>query len=474
MTNYPYPESVFRIFSALAAIPHGSGNTAQISKWCVETARSLGAEAHADARGNVIVRAEATEGYADRPRVILQGHMDMVCAKLPSCTKNMEKDGLDLVWSDEYLSADGTTLGGDDGVAIALAFALLTDKKPHPPLTVIITVDEETGMDGATALDPAELDADMLINIDSEAEGVFTVGCAGGVRVHLTIPAQTEKVTGTRLNLTVSGLTGGHSGAEIHRHLMNANIALIRILRAIPMPIFLCSFSGGTRDNVIPTECSASIICTPCALETVLGAIAAEREKLAAEYPDETGFLLETDPPVKATDTALTRESTADLLHTLAQLPNGVQSMNEVLHMPETSLNLAIFRLVHNEMHVDTLIRSGINRKKDALADRVSAIALNAGGTASRSGEYPAWEYKPDTDLERKAAAVYQELFAKAPRIETIHAGLECGILASKKHDLTCISIGPDILDIHTPRERLSIPSTARTYDFLCRLLTAL
>lgn len=474
MTNYPQPESVYRFFSEIAAIPHGSGNTEGIRRWCLDTAAKLGVDAHADSVGNVILRAPAAAGYETHPRVILQGHIDMVCAKLPDCPKNMETEGLDLIWTDEFLSADGTTLGGDDGIAVAYAFAILADKTiAHPALTVILTVDEETGMDGATGLAPEELDADILINIDSEEEGIFTVGCAGGVRSHLTYPVQTENAVGTRLLLSISGLTGGHSGAEIHKHLLNANVAMLRLLRAIPMPFQLCELQGGVRDNVIPTECSASLLVTPCALETVLEAIEREKNVLASEYPDES-ICLSMDPPVKSCGTALTQDATAALLDALAKLPNGVQEMNPALGMPETSLNLGIFYLHNGEMHADALIRSGVNAKKDALADKLRTLAEAAGGSASESGKYPAWEYRPDTALEHIAVDVFSRIYGKNPVIATIHAGLECGILAAKKPSLMCISIGPDLFDIHTPRERLSIPSAKRTWDFLLALLKAI
>lgn len=473
MTTFPQPEAVFRYFSELAAIPHGSGNTAAIRRWALETAEKLHVSAYADETGNVIIHKPASAGYENHETVILQGHMDMVCAQLLSCKKNMETEGIDLIWDGDLLRADGTTLGGDDGIAVAYAFAILeSDSIAHPPLTVILTVDEETGMDGATGLSPDALDGAYLINIDSEEEGVFTVGCAGGVRVHAVYPAVQMAVSGTKYQLTLSGLTGGHSGAEIHKPLLNANTAMLNLLRSIPVPICLSAFAGGVRDNVIPTECTAAFFAD--ASDSIETALNETLTQLKSAYPAETGIALTIERTESCNGTAMPAAETAALLEALSQLPNGVQEMNPVLNMPETSLNLGIFRLEPDGFHADALIRSGVNAKKRALADQLRTLAENAGGSVSESGDYPAWEYRPDTVLEQTAVRVFREEYGKDPVIETIHAGLECGILSDKAPQLACISIGPDIFDIHTPRERLSIPSVQRTWAFLCRLLRAL
>ncbi len=469
MPDFPQPQAVYRYFTALAAIPHGSGNTAGIRKWALDTAAKMGLSAHADETGNVIIRKDGSAGYEDHPRVILQGHLDMVCAQLPDCKKDMTQEGLDLVWTADSLSADGTTLGGDDGIAVAYAFAVLESESiPHPPLTVILTVDEETGMDGATGLSPEELDGVSLINIDSEEEGVFTVGCAGGVRSHLRFPVMMQPVGGDRLTVSLSGLTGGHSGAEIHKPLLNANTAMLTLLSGITAPFSLAELDGGVRDNVIPTECRA-VLYTDDA-EAVGQSLAAGLERLKAAYPGETGIRLEISAE-QGGGNALSAADTKKLLNTLKLLPNGVQEMNTVLNMPETSLNLGIFELRADAMLVDALIRSGVNAKKEQLAKKLCQIAENAGGSASESGNYPAWEYRPGTALEQTAVRVFTAQYGKAPQVVTIHAGLECGILSDKAPQLACISVGPDIFDIHTPREKLSIPSVQRTWDFLCALL---
>lgn len=477
MMQYPQPEAVFRYFSALASVPHGSGNTDQIRKWALDTAAKLSLDAYADPIGNVIIRKPASAGYEDHPRVILQGHLDMVCAKLPDCDINMDTEGLMLIWDDEFLRADRTTLGGDDGIAIAYAFALLeSDTFAHPPLTVIFTVDEETGMDGASALSPDALDGQYLINIDSEEEGIFTVGCAGGVRTHLKYPIRRNTPADTLLRIDVSGLTGGHSGSEIHKPLLNANIVMLRLLNAVDCPICLTAWEGGVRDNVIPTECTVLLSCAESDAETIQQEIKDETQQILSAYPHESSF--RTDIAVLPDDAS--EEMSADdndtrsLLHELSKLPNGVQKMNDRLQMPETSLNLGIFSMQEDAMSVDALLRSGINSEKEALAAKMHLLAESAGGSVSESGNYPAWEYVPDTVLEHTAADVFEKMFGKPPVIQTIHAGLECGILSAKAPQLQCISIGPDLFDIHTPRERLSIASAERTWQFLLALLRAL
>lgn len=480
MKDYPQPQAVFYYFTELAAIPHGSGNLDGIRKWALNTAEKLHLDAHADSAGNVIIRKAASPGYEDHPGVMLQGHLDMVCAKLPDCKKNMETEGLDLIWGDEYLSAEGTTLGGDDGIAVAYAFAVLADDAiPHPPLTVILTADEETGMDGASGLAPAELTGQYLINIDSEAEGVFTVGCAGGVRVYLDIPVQKESRTGTRITVSVSGLIGGHSGADIDKKRINANVLMRYLLCSLHMRLpqngfCIADWQGGERDNVIPAECTAVLTAADADVSLITGIMTQEFAVYKTAYPDETGARLDIRTESGITADALTAESTANLLKQLSRLPNGVQEMQPELQMPETSLNLGVMSLRGGKMHVTALIRSGKNAKKTALADTLCTYAEEAGGTAAVSGDYPAWEYRSGTQLETAAAEVYTQMYGKQPVIETIHAGLECGILAAKSPQLECISIGPDLLDIHTPRERLSIPSAQRTFQFLLKLLRAL
>ena len=473
--KHPYPEPVFRYFSEVSGIPRGSGNTEGIRKWCLQTAQKLGLPAYADNAGNVIIRKQASAGYAQHTPVILQGHLDMVCAKLPDCQTDMAVEPPRLIWENESISADGTTLGGDDGIAIAYCFALLErNDLPHPPLTVILTNDEETGMDGASGLSPEELTGEMLINLDSEEEGFLTVGCAGGIRAHLSMPYKTETASGTAVKLKLTGLIGGHSGSEIHKPLLNANKACAKILSSISVPFRIEAFQGGIRDNAIPTECTVSLYCSPQNCDSIRRDAESALKKLMSSFSAEKNAVLQFEICPEAEATVLTEQSTASFIQFLNQLPNGVQEMNEQLHMPETSLNIGVISLHNGEAEIDTLIRSGINAKKEVLAKSLRDMAIQAEGTVSFSGSYPAWEYQPDSRLEQTARQVYKQHYGKEMTVETIHAGLECGILSAKKPGLQCISIGPDLFDVHTPRERLSVPSAARTWDYLTALLAEL
>lgn len=469
--SYPMPCAVFRQFEAIAAIPHGSGNTAEMSRYCVDFAKKHNLDVISDAAGNVRICKPATAGYENRPTVMLQGHLDMVCAQEETCGKNMEKDALTLKYGDEYLEADGTTLGGDDGIAVAYVLALLaSDSIPHPCLNVILTVDEEIGMLGAASLSPAWLEGDYLLNIDSEEEGVFTVGCAGGVRVHLHMNAETTKISENLLVVTLSGLCGGHSGTEIHRPLLNANIAMRRMLSGIEN-IRICEWNGGILDNIIPTSATASILCDAADVDAISKQIRDICEQIKAEYPEENGIVLQISQKQMQNAQAATVSETSKILAFLNEIPNGVMQTDETLHMPKTSLNLGILTFSDGVLHLDTLVRSTSNAEKNALAKKLHDIAAEYGGAFHDEGDYPAWEYVPDTALEATAVRCYQKLYGEKPLVQTIHAGLECGVIASKTNRLQCISFGPDILDIHTPRERLSIASAARTWSLLLELL---
>lgn len=475
MPHFPEPVTVFRYFTELSAVPRGSGNTAGIRQWCLDKAAALHIRAFADEAGNVILKKDASPGYENHPVVILQGHLDMVCAKLPDCPIHMETEPPKLIWTDEFISADGTTLGGDDGIAIAYAFSLLErNDLRHPPLTVLFTNDEETGMYGASGLSPDALTGELLINLDSEEEGILTVGCAGGVRVHMKIPYETEIFSGTVVKLTLHSLIGGHSGTEIHKPLMNAITAAADILSAVRIPYRIVSLQGGVRDNVIPTSCTVSITCQSSEIRNICEIVSSELDKLKNAYPLEIYAALSSESyPVQHGKT-LTEQATYDMIRLIRRMPNGVQELNEKLKMPETSLNLGIIHLENGILETDTLIRSGNNAKKQALAALLCQTAELAGGEAAESGSYPAWEYQPDSRLEQTACRVFRTHFRRDMKIETIHAGLECGILAAKKPGLQCISIGPDLFDVHTPRERLSIASAARTWEFLTELLAEL
>ena len=463
------PKRVFRYFEDLCGIPHGSGNTDAISDYCVAFAVRHGLEHLKDAHNNVIIRKPASAGYEDHPPVILQGHLDMVCEKEPDCPLDFLRDGLNLRVDGDWVSADGTTLGGDDGIAVAMALAILEDDTlPHPALEALFTTDEETGMFGAEGLDPACLRGRTLINADSEAEGVLTVGCAGGARVEITLPLATAPLTAPCKQVTVGGLIGGHSGVEIDRGRLNANILMGRFLQSLDAPFSLVSVAGGAKDNAIPRQCV-------CVLATDADLEAAAERFVAAERVDTDPDLSVTVADAPAATTAVTPADSARAAAFLATVKNGVQAMSTAIPgLVETSLNLGVLRLTGDSLLATFSVRSAVGAAKQRLLDDLEATAHTFGGTYSSHGHYPAWEYRENSRLRDTMVAVYEEMTGQKPVVEIIHAGLECGLFSDKIPGLDAVSFGPDMRDIHTSRERLSIPSVARTYAYLLRVLAAL
>ena len=467
------PQAVFHFFEALCAIPHGSGNTKAVSDWCAAFARARGLEYHQDALHNIILIKEAAPGYEGAEPVVLQGHLDMVCEKEPGCPKDLDREGLDLEVDGDFITARGTTLGGDDGIAAAMCLALLdAGDIPHPRLEVVLTVDEEVGMLGAAALDVSPLRGRTLINLDSEAEGVFTVSCAGGNRTRCLLPVRREPFGGSGLRVTAGGLAGGHSGTEIHRGRANASMLLGRALRAAgrAAQVRLVWAAGGGKDNAIPTESWAQIATSdPAAVRRALEDLEGE---LRREYrtADPVLFLKAEDCP--AGETPMDAESTRRAVCMLTCLPNGVQAMSgEIPGLVQTSLNLGILETAEEALSACFSVRSALGSQKEALKDRLACLMEELGGTVEYSGDYPAWEYREESPLRERMVQVFREQYGREPRIEAIHAGVECGLLAGKLPGLDCVSIGPDLLEIHTPRERMSIPSVQRVWVFLLEVL---
>ncbi len=467
------PGKVFQYFERICAIPHGSRNTKAISDWCVAFARERGLEYHQDSANNVILIQEATPGYEDAEPVILQGHLDMVCEKEAGCPKDMEREGLDLAVEGDTVFARGTTLGGDDGIAAAMALAILDDASiPHPRLEVVLTTEEEIGMLGAAVLDVSPLRGRQFINLDSEEEGVFTVGCAGGSLTRCTLPVERAPFAGTALRLTVSGLTGGHSGAEIHNGRANANMLLGRLLRAMAAvtELRLVSASGGAKDNAIPVAAEAVAVAADG--EAARAAFMALAAQLKKEYRVTDPALAASVSDTETSGLPMDGDSTRRALCFLACAPNGVQEMSrEIKGLVQTSLNLGILRTEEKEMSAAFCVRSSVASQKDMLHDRLRCLTEALGGTVDISGDYPAWEYRPDSALRERMTEVFREQYGHEPRIEAIHAGVECGLLCGKLPDLDCVSIGPDLKEIHTPREQMSISSVQRVWAFLLEVL---
>ena len=471
-----YPQRVFYYFEQIAAIPHGSRNTKAISDFLVNFAKEHNLVWYQDENNNVVIVKEASAGYEAAEPIIIQGHMDMVCEKEKGVDIDFEKDGLKLYIDGDFLKAEGTTLGGDDGIAVAYALALLDSQEiAHPKLEVVITVDEEIGMLGADAIDLSMLTGHIMLNIDSDVEGSFLTGCAGGMAVNVTLPIKRVMQSGEKVALTITGLEGGHSGSEIDKEHGNANILMGRLLRALfeETPFGIISLAGGLKDNAIPRECVTELL-VPQENVNLVKEIA---DKLDIELKKE---FMTADPSVciefedlgKKEESILDFGSVSRVIFYLRSVPNGVQHMSQVMHgMVETSLNLGIMELKEDALHTVTSIRSSVGTRKADLLDRVTAIVELLGGEAEVEGDYPAWEYKQDSSLRPQIAKVYKQLYGKDPVFETIHAGLECGLLSEKIKNLDCVSFGPDNFDIHTPKERLSISSTGRVWDFIVEFL---
>jgi len=470
------PEAVFAYFEKLCSIPHGSGNTKPISDYLVSFAKEQGLRYIQDESNNVILFQEGTMGMEDHAPVILQGHMDMVCEKDADCPIDMETEGLDITHDGEFVFAKGTTLGGDNGIAVAYALARLADKTiAHPPLEVIITVDEEVGMLGADVIDLSMLRGRTLINMDSDEEGIFTVSCAGGGTAILTLPAQRRPVYGPCIKLTVDGLQGGHSGVEIHKNLANANKIMGEFLARVQgiMPICVTAFAGGAKDNAIPRSCQVTLVALGMNPERINDIAQQLQQEVRTKY-DEPNAVVCGDNVEALGGNAMSTEQTAKLIALLCATPNGVQAMSQdIPGLVQTSLNLGIAKL-EEDMVLTFSVRSSVESEKKALLSKLRELAEFYGGSYTQMGEYPAWEYRADSPLRDTMVRVYKEMFNQEPQVLAIHAGLECGVLGQKLPGLDCVSIGPEMHDIHTSREKLGIASTRRTWEFLLEVLKQL
>lgn len=473
------PQDVFYYFEEICKIPHGSGNTGQISDYLKAFADEHGLYCRQDELNNIVMIKEASKGYEDHEPVLLQGHMDMVAVKDADCTIDMTKDGLQLEILGDRLTAKGTSLGGDDGIAVAFALALLAGEEyRHPRIELILTVDEEVGMEGATGLTVDDLTAKRMINLDQEEEKIFITGCAGGARIDIRKKTETEQVKGVLCKLKISGLQGGHSGQEINKERGNAICLMGRLLAALQekTPVYLKEVSGGTADNAIPNEVCAEIVVTEWTED-----IAAFMEEkfcgLKAEFAGkEDGLKCELQ--VGAEDALIevcNRKDSEQWIHLLNVIPHGVIANSvKMKGLVETSLNPGILNVSAVEGMVSTSVRSSNAAAKEALINQLKSLAALCDATVGIRGDYPGWDYDPDSPLREKMVTIYEEMYGVKPQIEAIHAGLECGIFQSKIPGLDCVSIGPDMQDIHTTRETLSIPSVQRVWKFLLKVLESL
>lgn len=471
-------KKVFHFFEEISKIPHCSFNEKKLSDYLVKFAKERNLECYQDKALNVIIKKDATEGYQNIPAVILQGHIDMVCEKNSDTIHDFNNEGIKHILKKDMLFADGTTLGADNGIAVAMMLAILdsTDIN-HPKLECLFTVQEEVGLLGAQEIEADKLDGKYLINIDSEEEGTFLVSCAGGCRVDIKIPVQWTEVTGEHnfIKIKIHGLKGGHSGMSIHEERGNSIKLISRLLTTLSKKhnIEIQSISSGSQDNAIPREAIAIVAIDKDDINNIQSTI----EKITNEFNIElrgkdNNLLFELE--VIETDNlkVLNQNSKLKLLSLIALSHNGVYSMSYDIHgLVESSKNIGIFRTEEDNIQITYCIRSSVESLLDAQIDDLTHLSTLLSGSINVNGIYPGWEYNPTSKLRDMFKEVYQEMYNKKPKIEAVHAGLECGILKKKLGEIDIISLGPDIFDPHSPNEHVDIQSVDRVHSFILNVL---
>jgi dipeptidase D len=471
---------ILKWFDEINKIPRCSKKEKQIGQWLMDWAKTYNFTARQDNAGNVAIKVPGSPGYENAAPVIIQGHQDMVCEKTVDSPHDFEKDPIRLVYDDEWLKADKTTLGADNGIAIAMGLAAAVDKElKHPPLELLFTVDEETGLTGAFALEPDFVQGKRLLNIDSEQEGVFTVGCAGGEKSNHSLPLDYEAVPAGFVPLAIEagGMAGGHS-ADIHHEKANALKVLGRTLHAIneqgAVDFRLAHLEGGTVDNAVPRSAEAVIYLSPDHIQEIKGIVSRVEGIIKPEFKN-------TDPGLKLTVLEGSKESFVDvftlkstekIIQLILAVPHGIYAMStEVEHFVETSNNFASFRTEDKQFKFVTSQRSPIESRLDDVGRHIASIVQLAGGTSVHRGRYPGWQANMKSLLLKQCTAVYEKLFGKTPVVETTHGGLECGVIGSKYPGMDMISFGPTIKHPHTPEEMIHIGSIGKIWDFMEALL---
>ncbi len=474
------PTNVFKFFEEICEIPHGSGNTFAITKYCEDFAKTHSLEYIVESCGNVIIKKPASKGYEDAPTILLQGHLDMVCEKNfdYDFKHDFAKEPLKLAVMDDFVFAKGTSLGGDDGIAVAYMLSILEDNTlKHPPLECLFTVDEEIGMAGMKSLDPSLIKAKRMINIDNESEGEILTSSAGGRKVKCQVPVRYVEKSGTAYDLVICGLLGGHSGQEIDKYRGNANLLMGRLLHYIGNNINyeLFYLKGGLQDNAIPREAKASILVHDKDIARLEDLVDKFQKTLQNEYRGiEDNITVYCEAKEKETEKVLTPKTRERIIFLLMTIPDGIAKMcPEIQHIVQTSSNAGIARLKESTFELIINIRSSISSEKEALSDKIKYLTETIGGTYIIDSDYPAWEYCEKSSLRDLAVRIYREQYKCDPTLTCIHAGLECGIIYDKIENMDIISIGPNIENIHTVKEKLDIKSTERTYDYLLGILEA-
>lgn len=469
------PKEVFRYFEEICSIPHGSSNTKKISDYCVEFARKNNLKYIQDELNNVIIFKEGTEGYEKSSPVIIQGHLDMVCEKDNNCNIDMQTQGLELVLGGDMVSAVGTTLGGDDGIAVAYGLAILASEDiPHPPLEVIFTVDEEIGMLGAAYIDCSQIKSHTMLNIDSEEEGILLVSCAGGVTAVCTLPKEVCEVSGEEINISVTGLKGGHSGVEIDKGRANSNQIMGKVLAGLweKIRFNIIEINGGRKDNAIPNETIVRIVVKNS--DDIKYIIKKYESMFREEYSkNDKGLKITIDKErAEYSGIVMTEDCSDRIIQALVKLPGGVIKMSDdIKGLVQTSLNMGILATKEDIVSMSFSVRSSVGSEKEDLIKQIRGIIEGLGGNMECVGDYPAWEYNKTSKLRDIMSEIYKEQTGKDADIQAIHAGVECGLFAGKISNLDCVSFGPDIYDIHTTKERLSVSSVNRTWKYLLEIL---
>ncbi len=472
-------QAILENFARISAIPRQSGNEAKIREYLAGWAKDHGFAVEIDEVGNLIIRIPATKGQEKRKPVVLQGHLDMVCEKTPESTHDFFRDPIRLIQDGDWLKADHTTLGADNGIAIAIAMSLMTDDSvEHPPVELLFTVEEETGLTGATGLKPNTLKGKYLINIDSENDNVFTVGCAGGKDTHIEFDLDYEEVPNdyTAMQLMVGGCTGGHSGENIINERANAIRVLVRVLHNIreQTDLRLIGIIGGTAHNAIPRDAEATFYLPVSESDKISEIIANLHETIRSEFAlTDPGMKISLKTLHQTPDRrAMLSYVSLKVLDLISSIPHGVAARStEMPHLVETSSNLAKVWINEGKLFILSSQRSSVMSRRDAITARIEAVA-RLGGARSYSGNgYPSWRPDFKSPLVKKCREIYIDLFGEEPRVEAIHAGLECGLIGNLHPGMQMISLGPTIKNPHSPEEKLFMPSLSKTYRLLTRIL---
>ena len=469
-----FPTRILEIFNDLSAVPRGSGNMEQISEYCVDFAKKHSLKYVKDELKNVIIYKEGTKGYENSDPVILQGHLDMVCQKTEDCEKDFLKDGIDVYFDGDVLCAKGTTLGADNGIAVAMIMSILESNDiPHPPIEAVFTTDEEIGMYGALALDGSLFKAKKMINLDGEEQDTVIVSCAGGTDIKATVKVTRETKKGTLVAVALKGLKGGHSGVEINSGRINSNILAGRFLNYMRdvADFDIISVNGGDKSNAIPNSTEIKL-CVYNKEDFVLKAnecLDVIKNEMSDREPDFSPVVtMGEEKEYKV----FSKELKEKIIYVVSSAFNGVMTFSvNIDGLVETSLNFGIFKTEEESLTILFSLRSSKETAMEALKRKLTTFLSLVTDDIESSGYYPPWEYKQDSSLRELYKKTYKDSFGEEPKVEAIHAGLECGVFSSKIKGLDCISIGPDMWEVHTVNERLSVSSAIRTFNLLCELL---